>query len=231
MVGSLEFFFQPADVGRDTLSDGFRSAIEPVTLGHDHGAELAASSDQIFELAASWVRQSTDRGANHLGKVGQDIGIDAIGLGQLARGSGKVSDLTGVDDGQSKLCTDQCSGHRSFQIASGLQHNQSRLEATEPLDQGIDSSLVVRECLLHACGAYGDIESGFGHVNTDKDRTIFQSAILLDDSFSQRSSTLQMMRVFITQATVRALSRKGRDDPRLGTVSNDPGANGLSRPV
>ena len=176
MVGSFDLLFQPADVSRDPLSEGFRSAITPVGFSHDHRANLAAWSDEIFDLPAGLVRQSTDLWANHFGKVGQDIGVDAVGLGQLASGPGKVSDLTGVDDGQREVFTGQISGHRSFQIARGFQHDQSRLEPTQPLDQGHDSSLVVGERFSHARGTYTDIELCFGHVDTDKDRTI-QSVI------------------------------------------------------
>jgi len=231
MVGPLEFLFQPADVSRDPSSDGFRGPVEPVILSHDHRAYLAASSDQIFELPAGRVRQSTNLWVNHFGEVGQDIGVDAVGLGQLARGSGEVSHLTGVDDGQRETSTDQRSGYRSFQIAGGFQHDQNRLESTQPLDQRFDSSLVVRELFSHARGTYTDIELCFGHVDSDKDRTRFQAAIPPDDSYSQLSSTLQMMRALITQATVRALGRPGRDDPCLLTASNDLGVNDLSRPV
>jgi hypothetical protein len=80
-------------------------------------------------------------------------------------------------------------------------------------------------------GTYGDIESRFGHVDTDKDRGNFQNSILLAFSFLQHSSTLRMMRALITQATVRALGRPGRDDPCSRSASNDLGVNDLSRPV
>jgi hypothetical protein len=71
----------------------------------------------------------------------------------------------------------------------------------------------------------------FGHIDTNKDKGILQYEILLDDfNLLQPNSTLQKMRAWIAQATVRAFAEQERDDLCYTTVSNDPGANGLSRP-
>jgi hypothetical protein len=71
----------------------------------------------------------------------------------------------------------------------------------------------------------------FGHIDTNKDKAILQSEILLDDfDLLQPNSTLQKMRAWIALATVRAFGEQERDDLCYITVSKDPGATGLSRP-
>jgi hypothetical protein len=106
-----------------------------------------------------------------------------------------------------------------------------RADFTQPFDQGLDSGLVVRNRFSLARGTYSDVELGFGDIDTDKDRSNFQSFVLLDFYLLQLSSTLRKMRAWIAQATVRAFREAGRDDPCSSTVSYDQGTNGLSHPV
>jgi hypothetical protein len=230
MIGALELFFQEANVIGDASSDDFRSAIEPVVLGHDHSDDLAAPSDEVLELPASLIRQCTELGAHHFSEVSQKVGIDAVGFSQLATGSGKIPDLARVDHLERDIFTSQSTSQCPFQIAGGLQDDQRRLDRVEPLHQGFDPGFVVGETIFDTTGADTDIESRFADIDTDKDRTVFQNKNLLDDLF-QHCSTLQRMRALGRQATVRAYGRPGRDDPCLPTDFYELGVNDLSRPV
>ena len=230
-ICSCQFRLQPPDVSINAFSDSPGSCRESVSLGDDHLGELPSASDQRPQLQRNLIRQGTQCRAHRFTKAGQHFGIDTVGLSQLPGSSGKVSDLPRVNHHHGQFSTGQGTDQLAFKPAGGFQHDQRRPDFSQPLDQGLDSRLVVQNRLPLTRGTYSDIQSCFGNIDTDKDGAYFQDSILLDFSFLQHSSTLQIMRALITQATVRAFREAGRDDPCYRTVFNDPGKNDLSRPV
>jgi hypothetical protein len=143
---------------------------------------------------------------------------------------GEVSDLRGLP-----LTTEMSALIRgvhdlTFKTPGGFQQ-PGWLKLLQVLDQGLDAGFIVRHRQDLCGGADSDIELGFAHIDTDEDKGNFQATILLDYFYLlQRGSALLNMRAWITQATVRAFGEQGRDDPCYITVSNDRGADGLSRP-
>src|SRR5262249_25449238 len=113
-----------------------------------------------------------------------------------------------VDHDHRQLFSCQSPHHLTFNPASGFQHDQRGLVFTQPLDQGPDSNFIVRMPLPATQWAYVNIESCFGYIDTNKNGNNFQNSILLFFRSLHYSSTLQIMRALITQATVRALGRR-----------------------
>ena len=230
-VGALQFLFQPAKVSVDAFSHSLGGRSQPVSLGPDHLDDLSSASGERSELQGHRVRQGTQRRAHRFSEASQHIGIDTVGLGQLSGGFSEVPDLARVDNDDRQLGTSQSMGHWAFQPTCGLQHDQCGLDFSQPFDQILDAGLVVSDRFSLARRTYSDIESRFGHIDTDKNRSDFQNSILLNFSFLQLSSTLRKMRAWLALATVRAFREPGRDDPCSPTVSCDLGVNDLSRPV
>src|SRR5215471_338703 len=231
VVSSAQFRFQPADMSIDAFSDAFGSCTEPVSLCHNHVGDLSPASNESAQFHGDLIRQRAQCRAYGFTEAGQHQSIDAISFGQLAGGFGEISDLPRVNDHHRELSTGQSTSQWAFDSASGFQHDQCGLEFFPTLDQSLDCDFVVSNRLALTRGTHCDIESCFGHVDTDKKRGNFQNSILLDLSFLQHSSTLQMMRAWITQATVRAFREAGRDDPGSRTICSDQGVIDLSRPV
>ena len=78
-----------------------------------------------------------------LGEVGQDLGVDPVGLGQPAGGLGEVAGLAGVDRGDRDAGDLQGGDQGQLQAAGGLDDDQGRGQGLEPGDQGGDAGRVV----------------------------------------------------------------------------------------
>src|SRR6185437_6439873 len=84
LIGSLKFFFEPADVGADALSQSFWSTAEPVGFGHNHLGDLPSSGNARAQFHSDLIGQGTNRWTDCFGETSQDPSIDAICLGQLS---------------------------------------------------------------------------------------------------------------------------------------------------
>jgi hypothetical protein len=230
-VDTLEFLFELTDVLGDIFGDCFGSRDEVVFLHDDHLDELSSARAQRSEFQSDRVGQRPQLGSDCLGVMSQYRCIDAVGFGQLSGGFSEVSDLAWIGPDHSDLGADQSADELTFKAAGGFQHDQGRLDLRQSFDQRLDTGFVIGHRQGLSSGTNCDIELCFGHIDADKDKGILQYEILLDDfNRLQPSSTLRMMRAWITQATVRAFGEQERDDPCYKTVSNDRGANGLSHP-
>lgn len=231
-VGALEILFQPSDVSMDAFSDGLGGHLQPVFLGTDGCEEVSAARGQCPQLHSDGIWQGAQLWANRLGKMSQDIGIDAVGLSQLTGGFSEVSDLAWVDHDCRQIGTHHSAHDMTFIAPGGFQHDQGGWDLSQPFDQGLDADFVVGKTIFLAGGANRDIELCFGHIDADKDKGTFQDAILLNDfTMLQLSSTLRKMRAWLAPATVRAFWEPEWDGPCYDTASNDRGADGLSHPV
>ena len=64
----------------------------------EHAYELAASVIEFAELGQFRRRKWSDGGRHEFGEVGDDGGVDGVGLGELAHALGEIADLSGVGD-------------------------------------------------------------------------------------------------------------------------------------
>src|SRR5438552_13932164 len=60
-----------------------------------------------------------------LTKEGQDMGVNAVSLGELSQSPGEVTYLTRVDDGDAMAGIDEFSDERSFIASRGFHNNQA----------------------------------------------------------------------------------------------------------
>lgn len=98
--------------------------------------------------------------------MGQDLRIQTVGLGQLARGPGKVSDLAGVYCHYRQPGSAQSGHHGQFQAPGGLQHHQGGGEGLQPGHQGVNLFLLVRHAPPLALRAHRHIQLALGYINT-----------------------------------------------------------------
>jgi hypothetical protein len=102
--------------------------------------------------------------------VGQDLGVDAVGLGQPAGRLGEVTGLAGVDGSGRYAGGLQCGHQGQLQAAGGLDDDQGRGEGLESGDQGGDAGRVVGVAGHLMTGPGGGIEVGLGDIDADEDR-------------------------------------------------------------
>ena len=115
-------------MGRNVLREALARPRQAVLLRGPHADQLLAAPQEGAQLLRLGVRQRPGRRADHVGKVGQGARIQRIRFGQLARGAGKIADLTRVHDDHGQARRGQGAGHRTLQAARGFQHNQGGVE-------------------------------------------------------------------------------------------------------
>jgi hypothetical protein len=101
-------------------------AAAPVALHHDHLDDLAAPGDQFRQGPPLGVGHRPGLGADALGEQREEGGVDAVGLGEPARGAGEVADLAGVHDGDRQARGDEVRGEPGLVAAGRLEHYQGR---------------------------------------------------------------------------------------------------------
>ena len=101
-----------------------RSSAESVVLGHNHFGDLSPASNKCAQLQGDLIGQGTHSRTHPFGEAGQYHSIDVIGLGQLTRGFGEISDLTRIDHHHRQFGTGQCPSHPTLHTTGGFQHDQ-----------------------------------------------------------------------------------------------------------
>jgi hypothetical protein len=102
--------------------------------------------------------------------MGQGPRIEGIRLGQLSSRRGKVTRLAGIDhrDGQSRRR--QRRHHGSLVAPRSFENNQGGLQSLESLHEGGNPDVIVGYGPTFARGPQGNIELGFGDIDTNKTR-------------------------------------------------------------
>ena len=128
-------------------SDHLRGSASSVAFGGEHLHQLASAICQGFQFPGLRVCQGPWGRPHSLGEVGQDQGINGVGLGQFPHSLGKVSDLARVDDGYGQISQSQLSGQGQLQGAGSLQDYADWLESRQMPDQLGNTLAVVVEAL------------------------------------------------------------------------------------
>jgi hypothetical protein len=100
--------------------------------------------------------------------VGQDHGVDPVGLGQAADGAGEIAGLPRVDDGDGQTGDLQRRGQRHLVAAGRLPDEESGLERGQPADEGGDALGVIGVGEGTAVGTEGGVQAGLGYVNAEE---------------------------------------------------------------
>jgi hypothetical protein len=140
----------------------------PVALGGEQLDQLAAARHQRGEGATRLVREGPRLWPDRVGEVGEDGGIQAVGFGQGARGTGKVADLAGVDGYHGQAGGRQGCGEWPLQAAGGFQDDECGRQGAEAQhERGAGGFHVVYTPRLPT-RTHRDIQEGFGDINADK---------------------------------------------------------------
>ena len=161
---------QPGDVGvNPALEPAIAGEAAAIRLGAQHVHELTAPGDQFAEVLGLLRRQRADGGPHGLGEVGDDAGIERVGLGQEAGGAGEVPDLTGIDDGDREAGAGQRGRDGGFVAARGFEGDEGGRQGAQAVDEGGQSRLVVRDREGLPGGAHVDVELGLGDIEADEE--------------------------------------------------------------
>ncbi len=117
--------------------------LEPVPLGDEHPEELTTTRQQRVEGTGGLIGQRPGLGADALGEERQDVGVDPIGLGELAGGPGEVADLARVGHDQREPGRGEGSDRGALVSARGLQNDERRGVPIQTLDQRLDACPII----------------------------------------------------------------------------------------
>jgi hypothetical protein len=198
----------------DILREARARPRQAVVLRGPHADQLLAAPKEGAQLLRLGVGQWARRRADHVGKMRQYAGIQRIGLGQLPGGARKIARLPRVDDDDGEAGRRQRRRGGPLQATGGFQHNQGGVEGLQPFHERHDSIGIVRNGPPLPGGAYGNVQLGFGHINTHKAWHVTHTNSWRPDLADTGS---------MAPNNCTGSGSPGRDDPRSAPVSVDQG--------
>jgi hypothetical protein len=174
----LDEFVEFADLefeGFDHFADAFtdfnmvdhRGAIG--FLGEQVG-ELSSTGDQFGEGLGLGVRGRFRGRLNHFAEVGQNVGIDGVGLGKGAEATGEVADLARIGDDNVVAGLEEFGGKGLFVAAGGFEDDLGDGEVFQGEDEVAMALTGVEIVALELGGPRGDLKRGFGDVDAEEKR-------------------------------------------------------------
>ena len=117
--------------------------LESIALGDQHLQHLTPTGQQRVEGLGRVIGQRARGRAHALGEERQDVGVDPIGLGELAGGPGKVAHLARGGDHHRQLGRRE-RGHRRALVAAGsLENDERRRVAAHALAERVDARYII----------------------------------------------------------------------------------------
>ena len=117
----------------------------------------------------SWRFQGPDDGGDDLAEVGDDAGVDGVGLGQLAHALGEVADLAGVDDDGGQPVGQQGADGGLLVRAGRFEDDALGGEGPDPGDEFGDAGGGVGEAAAGRGGADVGVEVVFADIDADEE--------------------------------------------------------------
>ena len=77
--------------------------MKPIGLHADHFHHLTAACDQFRQALAVGISERTWFWPNAFGEQGNSLSVECVGLGEPPDGTGKIPDLTRIDDGHRQI--------------------------------------------------------------------------------------------------------------------------------
>jgi len=102
-------------------------------------------------------------------ELGQDFGVDAVGLLQASAGAGELAGALGIDQRHRNAGQEQLDGQAAVKPARGLDDDQLDREGSELGDQRGDAVGIVGHLDLLADGIDEAVERRLGDVDADDD--------------------------------------------------------------
>jgi hypothetical protein len=104
--------------------------------------------------------------ANHLGEVGQNLGIKRIGFSQLAGRPRKIPDLSWIHHDDWEAVGGECAREGHFKPPSSLDHNAYWGQPTQVRHHGCPTGLIIRDGETCAW-THRHVELRLGDIDTD----------------------------------------------------------------
>ena len=221
-----QFLLQPGDVGLDARTHCRNGRTQTVLLAHQHGHYLVASGGQGDELLGIRVPQRAHRRTDRLGEMRQHLGIQGIGLGQPAGGSGKIAHLARIDHHHGQGRCRKRGHHGHLQPSGGFQHHCGWSQGLQSGCQVPGTSFVVSHAPSVAARSNAHIQSGLGHVDAHVDWFLIHVSPPRD---SERGPSLHDAGL-VGPGNCSGSLRSRCGDPRYRTVFHDQGAFDLLHP-
>ncbi len=127
------------DHGFDGLRDlGLTCAVAMQLFGFAHVDQLSATTQEIGQARTSRAERDGSGQVQRCAHLRQDTGVDAVGLGQRAGGSGKLACLTRIDAREGMATCRQRGDQVAVAAAGGLEDEADVVvERIEPGGDGI----------------------------------------------------------------------------------------------
>ncbi len=146
VVDLAQIAFQRTDMFIDLSTNRFQSHRPTVFLGDDHLHDLLSTDGKGAQLGGFGIRNRADRGPDAGGEFGQDVGIDPIGLGQLAHRTGEITNLTRIHNHDRQSDRGQSQRHVMLISPGGFQNDQFRGKTCQLGHQFFVAPGVVADC-------------------------------------------------------------------------------------
>ena len=203
----------------DLFSQAFVDNLSlPVGFRADHLDDLPPPSDEFAEGAGLLRSERSRLRPNLLGEQGDDLGVDSVGLGELAQCAGKVADLARVDHGERQAAAGQRGGDGRLETAGGLDHDQPGVERDEAFNELLEAFAVARDGKGLARRAQMHVKAILGHIDTDA--VCHAARFVHDPSLRMRARSAQStVRAFGQSDASRAMltnGLSGPEEPRAG---------------
>ena len=194
--------------------------MKPIGLHADHFHHLTAACDQFRQALAVCISERTRFRPNAFGEQGNSLSVERVGLGEPPDGTGKIPDLTRIDDGYWQIGTGQSGGHGDLEPAGSLKRDQCWRQFAQLADQVFKAFLIALDYEGLAGREYMNIKAIFRDIDTDEAR---RSGKVFHDP------SLRMRARLAAQATVRVpYGTDGRGTTLLLGLSHP---RGLRAPV
>jgi hypothetical protein len=156
-----------AENGLITKTVAVSRSLLSIALRRDHRHELPPACVQRGERGPLRVDLDTRLRPHGVGKAGDDLSVEAIGLGEPPRAAGKVADLPRVDDRHRVPGIGEKLGRGLLQTTCGFQHDQRVIESREFAQQLPEASPRVWQVQASAGRQTTHIEVPTGDIDTD----------------------------------------------------------------
>ena len=137
----------------DATGHGRGGGAQTVLFGGTHLDELPAAADQGGQGQRVGVGQRSDLRPDGIGEVGDDRGVEAVGLGPLTGGLSELPDLAGDNHHHRQPGGGQGGDDRGLVAAGGLQDDPLGLDRDEPGHEVGEARLVAVDAERFAGGA------------------------------------------------------------------------------
>ncbi len=142
---------------------------EAMLLGGEHVNHLASADDEVLQGAGVLVGQRPAGGLDFESEEGESLGIDLVGLGEQADGLGEIAGVARVDGGNRQTGGAEEREGTALKATGGFHEDDlGRAELVDVGDELVDAVLGVGEGPGVLTGQHGNIQGGFGNIDTDE---------------------------------------------------------------